>query len=117
MVQGHLRTSKTRQNQQKMRGKTRAFLPVFVRVFGMESAGRVETHRMNTQKRQRTALKRASSTTKVNAKPKLNRGSSEDLQGTLSAQDARLHNSWFGRGQGLHLRKNVIVRGRGLRQR
>ena len=29
-----------------------------------------------------------------------NQGSSEDLQGTLSAQDARLHNSWFGRGQG-----------------
>ena len=29
-----------------------------------------------------------------------NQGSSEDLQGTLSAQDARLHNSRFGRGQG-----------------
>ena len=29
-----------------------------------------------------------------------NQGSSEDMQSTLSAQDARLHNSWFGRGQG-----------------
>ena len=26
-------------------------------------------------------------------------GSSTDVQGTLNAQDARLHNSWFGRGQ------------------